>query len=85
MTFIDKLVPSPGPAFETLCVVFFDFGAFLNQLDQVSAEPVTVVDPLGRALVVARLPERVARRRQQIFIAMVRHFIGSATAPPPAQ
>ena len=42
-------------------------------MNQVGAEPVSILDPFGRPLVISRLPERVTRRRQQVFVAMVGH------------
>ena len=78
LTFFNKIIPFLRPSSQTLSVGLLDIGALLDQRLQLAAQPVAVVDAARGALVVAGLPERVRRdREQRLLVAVVRH--GGAT------
>lgn len=54
-TFLNELSPPLGPVGELLGVGLLDLGPLVHAVHEVIAEPVSVVDPLHRALVVPHL------------------------------
>lgn len=57
-TFLDQLLPPLGPVSQLLGISLLDLGPLVDAVHQVIAEPVPVVNPLHRPLVVPHLPER---------------------------
>lgn len=78
LTFLNKIIPLLRPASQTLGVRLLNVGALLHQGLQFTAQSVAVIDATCCTLVVAGLPERVRRdREQRLLVAVVRH--GGAT------
>ena len=73
-TFFNELVPLFRPGFEILGVVLLNLGSVRHQLDQIRTQSVAVLDPFRRPFVIAGLPKRPARRRQQVLLAVMRHL-----------
>ena len=73
-TFFDELVPLFRPGFEILGVVLLNLRSVRHQLDQIRAQSIAVLDPFRRPFVIAGLPKRPARRRQQVLLAVMRHL-----------
>lgn len=73
-TFLDEIVPFSRPRPQTFGVVLLDFGSVRHQLNQFCAQSVAVFDAFRRSFIIARLPKRPARRRQQVLLAVMRHL-----------
>lgn len=55
LTFVYQLSPPLGPLSQLLCIGFLEFGALLDAVHQVIAEPVTIINPFHRTFVVPNL------------------------------
>lgn len=67
----DEVVPLLRERLQVLGVVLLDLGALGDECYKVRAQLIAVFDALGGALVVAWLPEGVARRYQHVIVAVM--------------
>lgn len=84
LTFLNEVVPFLGPSLETLGVRLLYIRTLLYQLHEICAQFVAILDALGGAFIVSRLPERVARSDEHVIVTVVRHGASATytTAPP---